>query len=341
MTLKNDILLKAARGEHTPRTPVWIMRQAGRVLPEYRAVRKQLSGFKQLVETPEKAAEVTILPVDIFDVDAAIIFSDILVVPQAMGLPYELIENKGPYFHSTVKSMYDIKKLKVADPALMNYVYEAIVIAKKELDYRVPLIGFAGAPWTLFAYMIEGEGSKTFAKARKMLYTHPTEAHQLMNMITDTVIAHLKAQITAGADIIQIFDTWAGLLPHSHYLEFSLHYIAKICNAIHEAPIIVFAKGAGATLKEMNLLNCHVIGLDWNMEPQTARDSIPQKTLQGNLDPCVLYGSFKTIEKETIQMLTKFKGKPHIANLGHGLYPDSKPEKVKHFVKMVKRHSSQ
>lgn len=339
MSLINDLLLRAARGEKTEVTPVWLMRQAGRILPEYRAIRAKLSGFKELVETPELAAEVTVQPVDILGVDAAIIFSDILVVPEAMGLKYEMIEKKGPHFPKTIQSSEDINQLRVADPSELSYVYDAIKIAKKELDGRVPLIGFAGAPWTIFSYMIEGGGSKTFSKARGMLYTDPVAAHRLLDMITKTTIPYLKEQINAGADLIQLFDSWAGVLPPEHYSEFSLKYIKKICDAIDEVPITVFAKGAWFALEDLNGLKCNTIGLDWNMDPKAVR-KLTNKTLQGNLDPCALYGSFDEVKAETKKMLDQFGDHPHIANLGHGVYPDTDPEKVKCFIESVREFSS-
>ncbi|MEQ9404150.1 MAG: uroporphyrinogen decarboxylase [Cyclobacteriaceae bacterium] len=340
MSLKNDLLLRAARGERTESTPVWLMRQAGRILPEYRAIREKLSGFKELVETPALAAEVTIQPVDILNVDAAIIFSDILVIPEAMGLRYEMIEKKGPHFPKTITSSADIAKLRVADPSELSYVYEAIRITKKELNNRVPLIGFAGAPWTIFSYMIEGGGSKTFSKARGMLYTDPEGSHRLLDMIADTTIGYLKEQIDAGTDLIQLFDSWAGVLPPQHYKEFSIRYIQKICDAIEQVPITVFAKGAWFALSELGNLNCNTIGLDWNMNPAEVRKLIPGKTFQGNLDPCALYGSFKEIEAETKKMLDLFGEYPHIANLGHGVYPDTNPDKVKCFVNSVRELSA-
>lgn len=338
MSLKNDLILRAARGEKTERTPVWLMRQAGRILPEYRAVRNSLSGFKELVETPELAAEVTVQPVDILDVDAAIIFSDILVIPEAMGLTYEMVEKKGPHFPKTVESQSDIDRLRIADPSELNYVYEAQKITKTKLAGRVPLIGFAGAPWTLFSYMIEGGGSKTFSKARGILYTNPKMAEHLLDMITQTTIGYLKEQIKAGADMLQIFDSWAGVLPPEHYREFSLKYISKICDAITEVPVTVFAKGAWWALEEMADLNCRTIGLDWNMNAADVKKILPNKTLQGNLDPCALYGSKDEIKKATEKMLIQYGDHPHIANLGHGVYPDTDPEKVKWFVECVKKH---
>ena len=334
MELQNDLILRAAKGEAVERTPVWLMRQAGRILKEYRDVRGSLSGFKELVETPERAAEVTIQPVDILDVDAAIIFSDILVIPEAMGLPYQLIEKKGPWFENTIKSANDVANLKIANPEEdLAYVLDAIKITKRELNGRVPLIGFAGAPWTIFSYMIEGQGSKTFSQAKKMLYTNPELSHQLLDMITDSTISYLKAQVIAGADMLQIFDSWAGALSPKQYTEFGIKYVNKICDAITEVPVTVFAKGAYFAREEISALKCETIGLDWNMDIAKSREIIGEnKTLQGNLDPCVLYSSFKNIEKETKEMLDAFGKSRHIANLGHGVYPDTDPEKVKCFI---------
>jgi len=342
MGYENDLILRAARGEKVERTPVWLMRQAGRILPEYRAIRQSLSGFKELVETPELAAEVTIQPVDILGVDAAIIFSDILVVPEAMGLEYQMIENKGPYFEKTIQTLSDLEKINVPDvDDTLHYVLEAIKVTKKELNNRVPLIGFAGAPWTIFSYMIEGQGSKTFSKAKKMLYTDKQLSHQLLEKITQTTIKYLKAQIKAGADIVQIFDSWAGILSHEQYLEFGMKYVSIICNAINEVPVTVFAKGAYFARKEMGELNCNTIGLDWNMDIQKSRELIgKEKTLQGNLDPCMLYSDFDTIKLETSKMLSSFGPNRHIANLGHGVYPDMHPDKVRCFVDTVKEFKS-
>lgn len=341
MELKNDLLLRAARGEKTERTPVWLMRQAGRILPEYREVRNNLRDFIELVKTPERAAEVTIQPVDILGVDAAIIFSDILVIPEAMGCPYEMIEKRGPSFPQTISSEQDLKKLRVADAeADLGYVLEAIRITKKELNGRVPLIGFAGAPFTLLCYMVEGHGSKTFSKARGMLYTQPELAHKLLQMITDSTIAYLKAQVKAGADLIQVFDSWAGILGPHQYREFSLSYIRQICEAIDEVPVTVFAKGAWFALKELAELPCQSLGLDWHMDPEECRNLVgPDKTLQGNLDPCALYGSVKEVEGATRRMLEQFGPNRHIANLGHGVYPDTDPEMVKVFIETVKEYS--
>ena len=338
--LQNDLILRAARGEKVERTPVWLMRQAGRILPEYRAVRASLSGFKELVETPELACEVTIQPVDILGVDAAIIFSDILVIPDAMGLPYQLIEKVGPVFENTIKSDADVDRLKIAEPEQdLHYVLEAIRLTKKELNGRVPLIGFAGAPWTIFSYMIEGGGSKTFSKAKKVLYQQPEMAHRLLQLITKSTITYLKAQIKAGADMLQLFDSWAGILSPQQYRVFALPYIDEICNTINEVPMTVFSKGAYFVRKELGELNCNTIGLDWNMDVKESRALIgTEKTLQGNLDPCLLYSDYKVIEKETKKMLNEFGSQKHIANLGHGVYPDIDPDKVKCFIETVKEH---
>lgn len=336
MTIKNDLILRAARGEKTERTPVWLMRQAGRILPEYRKVREHSGGFKNLVKTPELAAEVTIQPVDILGVDAAIIFSDILVIPEAMGLDYEIVESQGPWFNNPVKSAADVKKLRVASANELQYVLDAIRIVKRELNGNVPLIGFAGAPWTILSYMIEGKGSKTFSEAKKFLYTQPALAHELLEKITQSTINYLQGQIDAGADILQIFDSWAGVLSPDQYSEFSLKYINEICKAIKKVPIIVFAKGAYFARKSLSESSCSVIGLDWNMDIKESRVLCGDKVLQGNLDPCLLYADYPVIENETIKMLQEFGSSKYIANLGHGLYPDTEKEKVKFFIDTIK-----
>jgi uroporphyrinogen decarboxylase len=340
MQLDNDLILQAARGHEVPRIPVWLMRQAGRILPEYRAVRKKLGGFLELVKTPELAAEVTLQPVDILKVDAAIIFSDILVIPEAMGLSYQMVEKKGPFFPETVATESDIDQLRIADPESdLDYVLEAIKLVKQELNGRVPLIGFVGAPWTVFAYMVEGSGSKTFSKARRMLYQQPELSHALLEKITTSTIRYLQAQIAAGADLVQIFDSWAGILPNSHYQSYSLAYIRKICESINQVPVTVFAKGAYFALPELADLPCETIGLDWQMDIATARRFTgTNKTLQGNLDPCVLYSSFQDIKKFTKEMINQFGSQRYIANLGHGVYPDTKVDAVKCFIDTVKNY---
>jgi uroporphyrinogen decarboxylase len=335
--LKNDLLLRAAKGLEVERAPVWLMRQAGRVLPEYRATRSKAKNFIEFVKNPELACEVTIQPVDILNVDAAIIFSDILVIPEAMGLPYQMIESKGPWFEHTVKNKNDIDNLIIADAEKLNYVIKAIQLTKKELDNRVPLIGFAGAPWTIFAYMIEGSGSKTFSKAKQFLYTQPELSHQLLEKITLSTIHYLKAQVSAGADIIQLFDSWAGVLSEKMYYEFSLKYISKICDALSPlVPVTVFAKDAHYATQKISETSCNSIGLDWTMNPETARKFSSNKTLQGNADPCLLYADEKKIIEEAHIMLRAFGKHRYICNLGHGLYPDIDKQKVKLFVDVVK-----
>jgi uroporphyrinogen decarboxylase len=339
--IQNDLFLRAHRGEAIERYPVWLMRQAGRILPEYRAVRAKLSGFKELVETPQFATEVTIQPVDLLGVDAAIIFSDILVIPEAMGLPYQMIEQKGPWFENTIRTQAQLDQLdaQIDVQDRLWYVFEALKQTKAGLNGRVPLIGFAGAPWTILCYMVEGHGSKTFSESRKLLYTQPLLAHQLLQRITDVTIAYLKGQIAAGADALQLFDSWAGILGEDQYREFGLRYIQQICAALQEVPLTVFAKGAVVSLPEIAQLPCTTIGLDWNMSVPVARSLVQeQKTLQGNLDPCVLYGSAQMIEQETKKMLNSFKSQRHIVNLGHGVYPDIDPEMVKVFINTVKNY---
>jgi uroporphyrinogen decarboxylase len=337
MQLKNRLILDAAQGLPVERVPVWTMRQAGRILKEYRQVRESAGNFINLVKNPALAAEVTIQPVDILGVDAAIIFSDILVIPEAMGLPYEMIEKTGPIFPNTVSTLAHVEQLKstnILDE--LSYVTEAIALTKKELNGRVPLIGFAGAPFTIFCYMVEGRGSKTFSKAKKMLYAEPALANALLQKITDATIEYLKAQVVAGADLIQIFDSWAGILSPEQYRVYSLPYIAQICEALKGNLVTVFAKGAFFARAEMDALACNVVGLDWNMDIAESRSMLPSKTLQGNLDPCVLYASFSEIERQTKNMLRAFGKQKTIANLGHGVYPDTDPEKVKCFIDTVK-----
>jgi uroporphyrinogen decarboxylase len=340
MEVKNDLLLRAMNGEACERPPVWLMRQAGRILPQYRAVRERLSGFKELVTTPSLAAEVTIQPVDELGVDAAILFSDILVIPEAMGLDYEMVEKRGPSFPQTIKSDADVDKLTAGQPAAerLGYVYEAIKEAKRGLDGSVPLLGFSGAPWTLLSYMVEGGGSKTFSKARRLLFDDPQLAHRLLDKITETIIAYLNEKIKAGVNAVQIFDSWAGVLSRPLYREFSLPYLTRICDEISAVPKIVFAKDAWFALEDMAQLNCEVLGLDWTVPPGTARQWVGErKVFQGNLDPCCLYADTEFIRRNTVQMLQTF-GRKHIANLGHGVYPDTSLENVKCFVDTVKAY---
>ncbi|MEL6143149.1 MAG: uroporphyrinogen decarboxylase, partial [Bacteroidota bacterium] len=266
MVYENDLFLRVAKGEKTERPPVWLMRQAGRILPQYRALRAKLSGFKELVATPELAAEVTVQPIDELQVDAAIIFSDILVIPEALGLDYELVEKVGPRFPTTIQSMADVDRLRPAEaaPQELGYVYDALTATKKALANRVPLIGFAGAPWTIFAYMVEGGGSKTFSRARRMLYQDPVLAHRLLERITQATLGYLKEKVKHGADLIQLFDSWAGVLPPAVYREFSLPYIKLMVDGLSEVvPVTVFAKDARHAISNIHQSSASIIGLDW------------------------------------------------------------------------------
>jgi uroporphyrinogen decarboxylase len=334
------LILRAARGEEVERVPVWVMRQAGRVLSEYRATRAKAGSFLNLLKDSDRAAEVTIQPVDILGVDAAILFSDILVIPEAMGLPYRMDEGKGPSFDKTIASESDLAMLSNEHIIEnLDYVFNTIKIIKRELNGRVPLIGFAGAPWTIFCYMVEGRGSKTFSQSRAMLAQQPELAHALLSRITDATIQYLQKQVELGCDLIQLFDSWAGILNKSTYNTFALPYIEKICSSLTTVPVTVFAKGAFFSLEEMGKLSCATIGLDWHTEPQMARKLVgPDKTLQGNLDPAVLYGPDEHIKKETLRMLEAFGPKRYIANLGHGVYPDIDHKKLKLFIQTIQEH---
>ena len=340
MTLKNDLILRAARGENVERTPVWVMRQAGRVLPEYRAVRAKAGSFKGLLFNPEAAAEVTIQPVDLLGVDAAILFSDILVIPEAMGLPYNMDEGKGPSFDNVITTEKDLERLstnRIVEN--LDYVMQTLRLINKELDGRVPLIGFAGAPWTIFCYMVEGKGSKTFSKPRAMLMQNPELAHALLSAITDATITYLKAQINEGVHIVQLFDSWAGILNKDTYNTYALPYMKRICDSIETVPVTVFALGAFFSLKELSELSCATVGLDWHIDAAEARKIVgSNKTLQGNMDPAVLYGDYNLIKTKTTEMLNSFGPQRHIANLGHGVYPDISADKLKFFIDTIKEH---
>jgi len=338
--LRNDLLLRTLRGESTERTPVWMMRQAGRYLPDYIKLRKQYSFFERC-QTPELAAEITIQPVEQIGVDAAIIFSDILVVPQAMGMEVQLIESKGPFLPEPIKTANDLERLLVPDvEERLGYVFEALRLTKKHLDGRVPLIGFAGAPWTLLCYMVQGQGSKTFDGAKAFCYTQPHIAHRLLQMITDTTIAYLKGQVRAGADVVQIFDSWGGLLSPEDFETFSLRYIQQIVAALKDEVLtIVFAKGAWHSLPEMAATGAHGLGIDWCIRPQVARQMAGDRVaLQGNFDPAKLLSPVPVIKKEVTAMLDAFSGYPHVANLGHGILPDVPVDHAKAFVETVKEY---
>jgi len=341
--LKNDLFLRACRKEPVERTPIWIMRQAGRYLPEYRAVREK-ADFLTMCKTPELAAEVTIQPVDIIGVDAAIIFSDILVIPEAMGMHLEMHEGRGPVFPKPVRDSEAAKKLKIIDPAKdLKYVLDAVTLTKKELNGRVPLIGFSGSPWTLLTYMVEGKGSKTFAHVKKLIYNNPGLAHKILEQISDAVAEYLSAKIEAGVDAVQIFDTWGGILSQHDFKEFSLSYIEKVISKLkrNSEPVIVFAKGVHFNLKGLASCGADVIGLDWTMDIGDVRKAIGDSTsLQGNLDPTVLFAGKEVIRREAKRVLESYgNGSGHIFNLGHGILPNTDPEKTKALVQIVREES--
>ncbi|NCT94107.1 MAG: uroporphyrinogen decarboxylase [Chitinophagaceae bacterium] len=341
MNLQNDLLLRTLRGETTERTPVWMMRQAGRYLPEYMVLREKY-GFFERCQTPELACAITLQPVDIIGVDAAILFSDILVVPQAMGLEVQLIESKGPVLPDPIKTAGDLARVRVPDvQESLGYVFDAIRMIKQELNGRVPLIGFAGAPWTLLCYMVQGKGSKTFDEAKAFCYQQPALAHQLLQMITDTTIAYLKAQVKAGADTLQLFDSWGGLLSPHDFENLSLRYMRQIVAAVKdEAPIILFAKGAWHSLDSMAATGAQGLGIDWCIKPELARQFAGnQVTLQGNFDPAKLLAPIPVIQQEVKNMLQAFGPGRHIANLGHGILPNVPVDHARAFVDAVKEYS--
>ena len=345
--LQNDLLLRAAKRQPVDRTPVWMMRQAGRYLPEYRAIRAK-TDFLTLCKTPELATEVTIQPVDIIGVDAAIIFSDILVVPEAMGMELVVEEGKGgPRFPAPLRTKADIDGLKVdgAEDRL-RYVYDALKMTAGALNGRVPLIGFAGAPWTLAAYAVEGRGSKDFTAVKMMMYNDPALLHALLDKLAGVVSRYLVEQTRNGADIVQIFDTWAGLLSKDAFLTFSLPYIARIVRDVKansQVPVIVFARGAASALKDVAACGCDVVGLDWAMDLGDAREMVGHRaSLQGNLDPVCLYASPEAIRAQVRIVLSKFGSHPgHIFNLGHGILPDVPVEHAKAMVDAVKEISTE
>jgi uroporphyrinogen decarboxylase len=339
----NDLFLRACRRQHVERTPVWMMRQAGRYLPEYRAVRAR-TDFMTMVKTPELAAEVTIQPVDILDVDAAIIFSDILVVPDAMGMPLEMVEARGPVFRSPIRSRADVDALKVPDPdRALRYVMDAISITKRSLGGRVPLIGFAGSPWTLATYMVEGSGSKDFKHIARLMLDEPDVLQRLLDKLASAVRLYLEAQIAAGADAVQIFDTWGGFLAPDHYMRFSLDYIFNVVSNLHRdgVPVIVFSKGANHSLTAIGDIGADVVSVDWTVDLADVRTLLGDKVaIQGNLNPSYLYASPDKIRHEVGSILRKFgKGSGHIFNLGHGIFPDVPVEHARALIRSVKEES--
>src|SRR4029079_618845 len=322
--LKNDLLLRALRKETVERPPVWMMRQAGRYLPDYIKLREKYDFFTR-VQTPELAAAITIQPVQQVGVDAAIIFSDILVIPQAMGLEVLMEEGKGPSLPNTIKTQQDIDGLiTTGAEESLKYVYDALAMTKRELNGRVPLIGFAGAPWTILCYMVEGKGSKTWDKAKQFAYTQPALAHQLLQKITDITISYLKAQAKAGADTVQVFDSWAGSLSPADFKIYAQPYLLQIADALKEiVPVILFPKGAWYALKELSESSAAGIGLDWCVTPQAARELTGNNiVLQGNFDPAKLLAPAGDIRKAVREMIDAFGPQRYIANLGHGITPN-------------------
>lgn len=335
--LKNDRLLRALLREPVDATPVWIMRQAGRYLPEYRATRKRAGSFLKLCKTPELACEVTLQPLARFPLDAAILFSDILTIPDAMGLGLQFVEGEGPRFERPVRDAAAIRRLGAPDPEQeLGYVLAAVRLARRELADKVPLIGFSGSPWTLATYMVEGGASHTFARVKGLLYDEPQTLARLLNVLVDSVTAYLNAQIEAGAQVVMIFDTWGGALSTDAYRSFSLDPMRRVVERLirrHErrqVPIILFTKGGGAWLEMMADTGCDALGLDWTIELSAARARVGKRVaLQGNLDPCVLYAGPERIKSAAAEILAQFgPGDGHVFNLGHGIHPDIDPQHV-------------
>ncbi len=342
--MKNDIFLKACKREKVERTPIWIMRQAGRYLPEYRKIRERYD-FLTMIKTPEIAYEVTIQPVEIIRVDAGIIFSDILVLPEAMGMRLYVDESKGPRFEKNVESAEDINRLMVPDPTeKLKYVLDAIRLTKRNID--VPLIGFAGSPWTLFAYMVNSGFDKDFRKAKIFIYNNPSLACKLLEKITEAVSNFLIAQIEYGADVIQIFDTLGGILSYDEFKEFSLKYAKNVIERIRarfgdKIPIILFSKGTWQWIDEIINVGCDVISIDWTFDIGKAKERVKDKvSIQGNLDPVVLLSEPEVVVYEAVKILGKYGfGNGHIFNLGHGILPETPVENVKILVETVKIES--
>ena len=334
--LANDTFLRALMRQPVPQTPVWIMRQAGRYLPEYRAVREQAGDFMTMCRNPELACEVTLQPLRRFALDAAIIFSDILTIPDAMGLGLRFVAGEGPVFDRPVRSRADIDALSADVTEPLRYVYDAIALTRRELGGKVPLIGFSGSPWTLATYMIEGGSSKTFARAKALLWNEPAAAHRLLETLTQAVVGYLDAQIAAGAQAVMVFDTWGGALGPQHYQEFSLNYMQRIAEQVqreHDGvriPLILFTKGAGSRLAAMAESGADALGVDWTTSLREARRWTGGRVaLQGNLDPCTLYAKPAVIRDEVARCLAEFgPGPGHVFNLGHGVQPDMDPEHV-------------
>jgi uroporphyrinogen decarboxylase len=352
--LKNDRLLRALKREPVDRTPVWLMRQAGRYLPEYRATRAQAGSFLGMAKNPEIACEVTLQPLRRFDLDAAILFSDILTIPDAMGLELYFVDGEGPKFRHTVRSAADAAKLAVPDMETeLRYVMDAVRLIRRELDGKVPLIGFSGSPWTLACYMVEGGGSKDFARIKAMALNEPAALHALLSVNTDAVIAYLSAQRAAGVQALQVFDTWGGVLSPAMYREFSLPYLTRVAKELkrgegaERTPLILFGKGNALHLEALADSGAEGVGVDWLVELSEARRRTGgQVALQGNLDPAVLYGSPEAIRRQVRQTLDSYAAgadgsrEGHVFNLGHGMSPDMDPEHVAVLVDAVHEFSA-
>ena len=352
--LKNDRFLRALRRDPVDRTPVWLMRQAGRYLPEYRATRKEAGSFLGMAKNPDIACEVTLQPLRRFDLDAAILFSDILTIPDAMGLGLYFAEGEGPKFERTVRSAADAAKLGVPDMETeLRYVMDAVRVIRRELDGKVPLIGFSGSPWTLACYMVEGGGSKDFARIKAMALNDPATLHRLLSVNTDAVIAYLAAQRAAGAQALQVFDTWGGVLSPAMYREFSLPYLQRIAQALdrgqgsERTPLILFGKGTAAYLEELATTGADGVGVDWLVElGEAARRTQGKVALQGNLDPATLYGAPEAIRREVRRALDSYRDgnggsrEGHVFNLGHGMSPDMNPDHVAVLVDEVHAYSA-
>ncbi len=345
--LKNDLLLRALLREPTARRPIWLMRQAGRYLPEYRATRARAGSFMAMCTNPEFACEVTLQPLDRYPLDAAILFSDILTIPHAMDVGLQFEAGEGPKIERPVRCAADVDQLKIPDPAHeLRYVIDAVALIRRELHGRVPLIGFAGSPWTVATYMVEGGGSKTFGHIKRMMYEAPAVLHRLLAVLARSTIAYLNAQIAAGAQAVMLFDTWGGILTPAQYAEFSLNYMAEIVAGLtpHAAgvrvPNIVFTKGGGAWLEAISGIGCDAVGVDWTTDLTTARAAVQGRVaLQGNLDPSALFAPEPTLRAETMRVLDSYGAGPgHVFNLGHGITPDVDPERVAVLVDTVRNY---
>jgi uroporphyrinogen decarboxylase len=347
--LKNDLLLRALLCQPTPRRPVWLMRQAGRYLPEYRKTRAKAGGFLAMCTTPEIACEITLQPVERYPLDAAILFSDILTIPHAMNLGLNFETGEGPKFERPVRAPSDIDKLRVPDPGSdLKYVIDAVRLVRRELDGRIPLIGFAGSPWTVATYMVEGGGSKGFGIIKRMLYESAAELHRLLEVLAAATVSYLNAQIAAGAQAVMLFDTWGGVLTPAQYAEFSLHYMAEVIATLtreaegRRVPSIVFTKGGGAWLAATAAIGCDALGVDWTTDLRDARRAVGDRVaLQGNLDPSALFAPPDVLRAEILRVLQSYgAGAGHVFNLGHGITPDVDPERVAVLVDTVRGHTA-